>query len=393
MDRFKIIVAACLAAAAAPASAAVLVTGDTGGGQAFTNMQPSLALGQYIQTQGYYPQRDGGVPMNGTLGQIRTFAYSPGYFPDAAQGQTLPVASNPALYSILGPTYGGDGVSTFGLPNLDGVTMIGAGGGVSPSYSVGDRVGAAGTTLSVDQMPAHTHDVFGGVATGATGGGAAIDNRQPSLAISYGIVANGLFRETYDNEPAVGQIQAFAGDFTPNGLLAANGQLLRIADYSELFAVIGTTYGGDGAFFALPDLRGRTAVGASAVGDASHVTIALGEKTGKESIELTTANLPAHDHDLPAGGDTEDTGSGQAFSTLQPSIGLNYIINLGLAVYPSRGNPMSEYFYIGEVTLFAGNVAPTNWALAQGQLLNITFENGPLFSLLGTKFGGDGVTT
>jgi len=71
------------------------------------------------------------------------------------QGQTLPIAANEALFSLLGTTYGGDGKATFMLPNLQGVFPLGE----SAAYPLGAKGGAAAVTLSTLQMPIHTHAV------------------------------------------------------------------------------------------------------------------------------------------------------------------------------------------------------------------------------------------
>ncbi len=75
-------------------------------------------------------------------------------------GQTLSIASNTALFSILGTTYGGNGQTTFALPNLQGRMAIGfnQGPGLTP-YSLGEQSGVESTTLLSTQMPAHTHSV------------------------------------------------------------------------------------------------------------------------------------------------------------------------------------------------------------------------------------------
>ena len=63
-------------------------------------------------------------------------------------------------------------------------------------------------------------------------------------------------------QPYVGEVMTFAGNFCPEGFLPANGQFLSISQNPALFALLGTTYGGDGiSIFVLPDLQGRTAVG------------------------------------------------------------------------------------------------------------------------------------
>jgi len=75
-----------------------------------------------------------------------------------AEGQLLSIASNSALFSILGTTYGGDGRSTFGLPDLRGRSPIGQGRGPGMNdYRLGQYGGAETHTLSIAQMPAHSH--------------------------------------------------------------------------------------------------------------------------------------------------------------------------------------------------------------------------------------------
>ncbi len=95
--------------------------------------------------------------------------------------------------------------------------------------------------------------------------------------------------------PFLGEICTFAFNFCPKGYSTTAGQLLPIAQNQALFALIGTTYGGDGiTTFALPDLRGRTVVDS---GQGVGLTpVIIGESGGKEAITLTTANLPRHSH-------------------------------------------------------------------------------------------------
>lgn len=94
----------------------------------------------------------------------------------------------------------------------------------------------------------------------------------------------------------LGMIKAFAGNFVPRDYLACNGQLLGIQQYSALFALLGTTYGGNGqSTFGLPDLRGRAMIGTGqGVGLATnHV---LGEMIGTETTSVLISNMPAHTH-------------------------------------------------------------------------------------------------
>ena len=101
-------------------------------------------------------------------------------------------------------------------------------------------------------------------------------------------------------QPFLGEIRIFAGNFAPQGWAFCEGQILAIAENDALFALIGTTYGGDGqTTFALPDLRGRVPVHQG----PAHP---LGEAGGQESVALTPAQMPGHAHPLRAkatGGD------------------------------------------------------------------------------------------
>lgn len=79
-------------------------------------------------------------------------------------GQLLPIASNSALFSILGTTYGGDGRTTFALPDLRGRSMLHVGGlsGTGPglsTYRLGQHGGVETVTLNQSQMPAHSHPI------------------------------------------------------------------------------------------------------------------------------------------------------------------------------------------------------------------------------------------
>ncbi len=96
-------------------------------------------------------------------------------------------------------------------------------------------------------------------------------------------------------EPFLGQIMYVPYNFCPRGWTEASGQVLSIAQYQALFALIGTTFGGDGrTTFQLPDLRGR--VPAHEGTGAGLSAISLGEKGGAESQTLTFAQMPAHSH-------------------------------------------------------------------------------------------------
>lgn len=149
-----------------------------------------------------------------------------------ANGQLLPISQNTALFSLYGTTYGGDGRTTFGLPDLRGRAAIHTGQGAGlQNYAQGQRGGAENFTLTTSQMPAHNHPVNanneladkGGpdgkflaagesVATGPkkyhdgpadkvmnsgmignTGGNAQVPHRGPYLTMRYCVVLQGVF--------------------------------------------------------------------------------------------------------------------------------------------------------------------------------------------------------
>jgi microcystin-dependent protein len=96
-------------------------------------------------------------------------------------------------------------------------------------------------------------------------------------------------------EPYMANVTIFAGNFAPRGWMFCQGQLLAIAQYDALFALIGTTYGGDGqTTFALPDLRSRVAIHTGQGTGLSNYVI--GQAGGTESVTVISNQLPAHSH-------------------------------------------------------------------------------------------------
>lgn len=177
---------------------------------------------------------------------------------------------------------------------------------------------------------------------------------------------------TCSSEPMIGSICMVSYNFCPRGYAVAAGQLMPIAQNTALFSLLGTTFGGDGRVtFALPDLRGRSAVGTGQGPGLS--AISEGQTGGVESSTLTVANMPAHSHtaqvngtanagntDSPAGavpaklarsniyssgaataamGSSAVTvgisGGGQPVSVRNPYLGLLHCIALE-GIYPSR---------------------------------------------------------
>ncbi|SFN60576.1 Microcystin-dependent protein [Chryseobacterium oleae] len=102
------------------------------------------------------------------------------------------------------------------------------------------------------------------------------------------------------SEPFLGQIAFVPYNRAPNGWADCNGQLLPIAQNTALFALIGTTYGGNGTTnFALPDMRGRVLV-SQGQGPTISQNYLIGETGGSESVTLTQQQMPAHSHTINA---------------------------------------------------------------------------------------------
>ena len=99
----------------------------------------------------------------------------------------------------------------------------------------------------------------------------------------------------------LGETRMFAGLRAPQGWNFCDGTTLSISQYSALFSLIGTTYGGDGvSTFKLPDLRGRLPIGQ---GNGAGLTPRpIGQADGQESVTLATAEMPAHNHGFMASG-------------------------------------------------------------------------------------------
>jgi len=146
------------------------------------------------------------------LGEIRTFAFN--FAPQGwalCNGQLLPIAQNTALFALLGTQFGGNGTTTFALPNLQSRLAIhqGQGSGLS-SYVIGETGGAESVTLTAAQMPNHTHQLFASSlkATGSSPAGSVLAATKASI---YAPAPN----ETAMSQAAIGH----AGSSQPFGIL------------------------------------------------------------------------------------------------------------------------------------------------------------------------------
>jgi microcystin-dependent protein len=169
------------------------------------------------------------------------------------------------------------------------------------------------------------------------------------------------------SEPFLGQISIVGFNFAPRGWAQCNGQLIPIPQNTALFALLGTTYGGNGQTnYALPDLRGRAPM---SFGNGVGLTPrSLGEATGAESVTLLPGEMPTHTHVVSAqssradrgnalgaqlaatadatysaappsstlaAGSVTAAGGGFAHNNMQPFLTLNFIIALE-GIFPAR---------------------------------------------------------
>jgi microcystin-dependent protein len=155
------------------------------------------------------------------LGEIKLVSFNfapPGWA--ECNGQILPIAQNEALFSVIGPTWGGDGIRTFALPNLQGRALVGDG-----TFAIGELGGERAHALTVDEMPGHDHSINAATSNGQgailgsapmnvyapepgsqmspstigpSGSGQPHDNMQPYLVLNYIIAVQG----TMPNESA-----------------------------------------------------------------------------------------------------------------------------------------------------------------------------------------------
>ncbi len=137
------------------------------------------------------------------IGEVRAvgFNFAPRGWALCA-GQLMSIAQNTALFSLLGTTFGGDGVTTFGLPDYRGRSPVGMGNGpgLSP-ISQGEVSGTENTTLLISQMPAHTHVASGAqTASDANATQASPSGAVPAITVaedgrttffSYDVASNG----------------------------------------------------------------------------------------------------------------------------------------------------------------------------------------------------------
>ena len=131
-------------------------------------------------------------------------------------GQVLAIATNTALFSLLGTTYGGDGQTTFALPNLQGRVPVGAGQGLGLSiYDLGEASGTENTTLTIINMPIHNHTAVFTPTGGGSGSAVTLmaSNKEATQSIPGTAGANTLAAPYYPDAP--GAVNGYVNDSAP----------------------------------------------------------------------------------------------------------------------------------------------------------------------------------
>ena len=429
-------------------------------------------------------------------------------------GQAVPYAGNEDLAAALGAPFG-TGRPNFHVPDLRGATPVCFGNGPDGAVTFGEAGGSESITLKPENLPAHKHlvdmssitidpdtskfpkevdlhtcgiengeqwgpmdayaakskelpsyndtgDQLMSTSTAAktgelklsglnlknTGEGSPIDNYQPALGLNFLIRAKSPFNE----EDYVGYIKLLpTTTMNKNAFLACNGQSISYTDQSAaLYSVLQTTYGGKLNYpINLPNLQGLAVVHTSnETGD----NVKIGTVSGRPSVTLTEANLPAHSHTVNTGftveespkfstkyqvsvsqGDLEspvgaipapsgpyentrfdvdwDANGSKAKVEISGDITIegsltsaitgsndpepvslrSPFLGLNMAIVQEGIYSSAQSAFLGEIRIFAGDYVPRDWLPCNGQLLKIS-EHQALFSLLRTNYGGDGVT-
>src|SRR5665647_1082016 len=154
----------------------------------------------------------------------------------------------------------------------------------------------------------------------------------PSRASSRRAIEESKMSEAY-----IGEIRSFGFNFAPYGWFQCNGQLLPISQYSALFSILGTTYGGNGTTnFALPNLQGNSPMH---WGTGAGLNTVLGEVQGTSTVTLTPTQMPGHSHSVFAAEVAKDARA--ADRTAGPSAASYLAQSAGAFIYqtaPSTPN-------------------------------------------------------
>ena len=188
---------------------------------------------------------------------------------DGTNGQVLATNGSGVLSWVAATS----GVGTQGIQGIQGEKGDTGDAAAFPTGEYGDLFTHDGTNWVAKKLSVVTSTAR------------PFNNRNPYLGINYIIALQGIFPSRDGTDPFIAEISMFGGSFAPRGWAFCDGQLLAISQNQALFALLSTTYGGDGrTSFGLPDLRGRTPVHAGTGPGLS--SIRLGHQGGFESITI-----------------------------------------------------------------------------------------------------------
>ena len=152
-------------------------------------------------------------------------------------------------------------------------------------------------------------------------------------------------------DPFIGEIRMFAGNFAPNGWAFCNGQLLPINQYTALFSLLGTNFGGDGkSTFGLPNLQGQAPLAAGQGAGLSQRV--LGERGGEPAVTLLENQMPAHTHPINC---TSNPGTA---NSIQGGVWATAAGGGQTAYASTQGAPAAQL--AGQAVQAVGNNAPHN---------------------------------
>ena len=337
---------------AAAATGLTVVAHPGQSGAPHNNMPPFVTTNYMIKVSARAPQGLFAATESAPVGTVMAYGGVSAPTTDwlMCDGTAISRQTYAELFSVVGTAYGtGDGSTTFNLPDLRGRVPLGAGTATgaagATAHTLGQKGGEETHTLTIAELAAHDHagstdtapytTAAGGVASGAgipphnatpsggawltsltiasQGGGAAHNTLPPYVGTNYIIRARSITPTKYsllgDLSP-IGSVTAFVGATPPVDWLACDGSSLLRTDYPELFAVIGTTWGTvDGTHFNLPDLRGRSLIGAGTgkgiaaglggTGLPAGTNLSartLGQWGGEEGHVVSIAEMPSHAH-------------------------------------------------------------------------------------------------
>ncbi len=340
------------------------------------------------------------------------------------------------LFAAIGTTYGGgDGSSTFNLPDSRGRVTVNFNPSDVEFNAIGKKYGEKTHLLTIAEMPSHNHQQYvtansggtairndysrdgnggiyaQGVQTNSSGGNTPYNVIQPSMVKLYAIKYRAPFGTT--STTAAGTTLQGYWSSAPTGYLVEDGSAVSRTTYADLFAAIGTTYGaGDGtSTFNLPDSRGRVGVNRNTA-DTQFAT--LGLKYGEKTHLLTIAEMASHSHlqivtasvaagpgirtdyAADAAGGTYDQGiqtgsqgGNQAHNVIQPSIVKLSVIK----ATASTGSNDDVGMTTGSTIEGWWSAAPSGYLLEDGSAVSRT-TYAALFAVIGTTYGaGNGSTT